>query len=102
MQCCAPLSSPCKNGFDWFRIVGRDIVRDQRGGVSVGAGVGTGSYGRRSSVGVGVGGNFGKIGARDYFTVRLEVLMGAGDAPDDDTAYDASAIVSAISPPAGE
>lgn len=91
-----------QNGYEWFRIVGRDVSRDQRGGVTLGAGVGTGSYGRRSSVGVGVGGNFGKIGARDFFTVRLEVLMGAGAAPDDDKAYDASSIISAISPPPAE
>jgi len=91
-----------QNGYEWFRVVARDISRDQRGGVTLGAGVGTGSYSRRSSVGVGVGGNFGKIGARDYFTVRLEILMGAGDAPDEDQAYDASSIVSAISPPPAE
>ena len=91
-----------ENGYEWFRVVGRDISREQRGGVSLGAGVGSGSYGRRSSVGVGVGGNFGKVGAQDYFTVRLEVLMGAGDAPDDATAYDASAVVGAIGAMASE
>ncbi len=91
-----------QEGFTWFRVVVRDVTRDQRGGVTLGAGVGGGSYGRRSGVGVGVGGNFGKIGARDYFTVRLDVLMGAGDAPDDDDVYDAASIVSAIDAPAAE
>lgn len=91
-----------QNGFTWFRVVAREVTRDQRGGVTLGAGVGTGSYGRRSSVGVGVGGNFGKIGARDFFTVRLEVLMGAGEAPDEDKTYDASSIVGAIAAPPAE
>lgn len=84
------------NGFDWFRIAVRDITRERRGGVSLGAGVGTGSYGRRSSVGVGVGGDFGKIGAQDYFTARLEVVMGRGDAPEGDDVYDATSIVGSI------
>lgn len=91
-----------QNGYEWFRVIARDMTRDQRGGVTLGAGVGTGSYGRRSSVGVGVGGNFGKIGARDFFTVRLEVLMGAGEAPDEDQIYDASSIVGAIAAPPAE
>lgn len=77
------------NGYDWFRIAGRDIERDRRGGVSLGGGVGTGSYGRRSSVGVGVGGDFGRVGAQDFFTVRLEVLLGEGESPDEIDAYDA-------------
>ena len=45
-----------ENGYDWFRVVGRDITGEERGGVGIGAGFGTGSVGRRSSVGVGVGG----------------------------------------------
>ncbi len=35
----------------------RDVARDRRGGVSLGAGVGGGNIGRRSGVGVGVGGD---------------------------------------------
>ena len=83
-------------GYDWFRVVARNISREQRGGVSLGAGVGTGSYGSRSSVGVGVGGDFGRVGARDYFTARIEVLMAAGAAPEDGDVYDAAAIVGSI------
>ncbi len=81
------------NNFDWFRIVSRDIVGEERGGVSIGAGFGTGSYGRRSGGSVGVGGNVGNVGAQDYFTVRMEVLMGEGEAPDDDGAYDALSVI---------
>ncbi len=69
------------NGYDWFRVVGRDVAGEERGGVGVGAGFGTGTYGRRSSVGVGVGGDLGTIGGRQYFTVRLDVLLGEGAPP---------------------
>jgi len=78
-------------GYDWFRVVSRDIAHDQRGGVSVGAGVGGGSFGRRSGVGVGVGGNFGKIGAQDFFTLRIEILMGEGEGAAD--AYNAQDVL---------
>lgn len=86
------------NDYEWFRIVGRDITRDQRGGVSLGAGVGGGSYGRRSGASVGVGGNFGKIGAQDYFTVMLEVLMGNGAPQSDDNIYNAGEIANSFAP----
>lgn len=81
------------NGYDWFRVVGRDLSREQRGGVSIGAGFGTGSYGRRGGASVGVGGNVGQVGARDYFTARIEVLMGAGAAPEGDEVYDAASVL---------
>ena len=83
-------------GFEWFRVIARDIAHDERGGVSIGAGFGTGSYGRRSSVGVGVGGNFGKVGAQDYFSVRLEVLMSDGETPEEGAAYNARSVLSSI------
>lgn len=83
-------------GYEWFQVVARDIAHDERGGVSIGAGFGTGSYGRRSSVGVGVGGNFGRVGAQDYFSVRMEVLMGSGETPEGGGAYNAQSILSTI------
>lgn len=85
-----------ENGYDWFRVVGRDIAGEERGGVGIGAGFGTGSVGRRSSVGVGVGGNVGQVGAKTYFTVRMEVLMGEGDAPEDGGAYNATSILQSL------
>ncbi|MEO1150704.1 MAG: hypothetical protein AAFW83_06895 [Pseudomonadota bacterium] len=83
------------DGFDWFRVVTRDINGDERGGVSVGGGVGSGRIGRRSSVGVGVGGNLGTVGAQRYFTVRLEILMGRDSPPDDPEIYDARDVLAA-------
>lgn len=85
-----------ENGYDWFRIIAREITHEERGGVSVGAGFGTGSYGRRSGVSVGVGGDLGRVGANDYFTARLEILMGEGDAPDEAEAYDASSVLGSV------
>ncbi len=87
-----------ENGYDWFRVVGRAISGEQRGGVGIGAGGGGGSYGRSSGVGVGVGGDLGTIGARDYFTVRLEVLMGSGAPPEDGDYFDAREVVASIAP----
>jgi len=84
------------NGYDWFRVVSRDISGEQRGGVGIGAGVGGGSYSRRSGVGVGVSGDLGTIGGRDYFTVRLEVLMGNGAPPESGDYYDANDVVERI------
>lgn len=70
------------NGYDGFRVIGRDVSGEQRGGVGLGLGAGGGSYGRSTGVGVGVSGDLGTIGGRDYFTVRMEVLLGSGDAPE--------------------
>ncbi len=86
------------NDYDWFRIIGRDISGEQRGGVGIGAGVGGGSYGRRSGVGVGVSSDLGTIGGYEYFTVRMEVLMGSGEPPEDGDYYDAREIVGNFGP----
>lgn len=85
------------NGYDWFRVIGLDLTEEERGGVSLGAGLGTGSYGRRGGVNVGVGGNVGRVGAKRYYTARLEVLMGEGEAPDDGNVYDAASIINQLS-----
>ncbi len=89
-----------QSGFDWFRVTGRDLVGEERGGVSIGTGVGTSSYGRRSSVGVGVGADLGRVGSRDFFTARMEILMGSGEAPDDGEVYDAQSVLNNLNGPA--
>jgi len=87
-----------QEGYEWFRVVSRDLNGERRGGVSVGGGVGSGSIGRRSSVGVGVGGDFGRFGGSDFFVARLEILMFRGDKPqtDEETGniYDAQSLLS--------
>ncbi len=87
-----------QNGYDWFRVIGRNTTGEQRGGVGIGAGVGGGSYGRSTGVGVGVSGDLGTIGGRDFFTTRLEVLMGEGEPPEDGDFYGASDVVTRIAP----
>lgn len=84
------------NGYDWFRVVGRDLAHEERGGASIGVGFGTGSYGRRGGASVGVGGNVGRVGANDYFTARIEVLMGSGEKPGDEAVYDAASVLDSI------
>jgi len=81
-------------GYDWFRVVSRSIDEEEKGGVGIGAGLGTGSYGRRSGVSVGVGGDLGTIGAKPFYTARLEVLMGKGPKPEGADYYDAASVLS--------
>jgi len=83
-----------EEGYDWFRVVARAVDAENRGGVSVGAGVGSGSFGRRGGVGVGVGGDLGRIGARRFFTAQLEILLGSGPVPEDRAdVYDARSVL---------
>lgn len=83
-------------GAEWFRVVGRSLDRDEKGGVGIGAGVGTGSYGRRSGVSVGVGGDLGTVGAKRFYTARLEVLTGTGPKPEGPDVYEARAVIDSI------
>lgn len=85
-----------QNSYEWFRVVNRSIARDSRGGVGLGVGVGGGTYGRHTGVGVGVGGDVGQIGAQDFFTVQIEVLLGKGNVTGDDNIYDAKSILQTV------
>ncbi len=80
-------------GYDWFRVVGRSLDEQEKGGIGIGAGVGGGGR----NVGVGVGGNLGKVGARKFYTARLEVIFGKGEKPADaQGVYDARSISDSI------
>jgi len=84
-----------ESGYDWLRVVGRSVDEQQRGGVGLGAGVGGGGR----NVGVGVGGNLGTVGARRFYTARLEVLFGKGEKPAEDQGgpvYDAQSVIDTI------
>jgi len=85
-----------ENDYEWFRIVSRNTGAEDRGGVGVGGGFGSGSYGRRGGVNVGVGGNLGTIGGKRFFTTRLEVLSGRGEAPEDGEVYNARDVAETI------
>lgn len=89
-----------QQGFDWFRVAGRDLAGEKRGGVSIGTGFGSSSYGRRSSVGVGVGADLGRVGAQDYYIAQMEILMGSGAAPEDGDVYDARSVLENLTGPA--
>lgn len=94
-----------ENGFDWFRVVYRTMDVAEKGGVGVGAGLGTGSYGRRSGVSVGVGGDLGTVGARKFYTARIEVLYGKGEKPESDAGgavYDVRSVIESMGAGAGE
>lgn len=84
------------SGYDWFRVIGRSLDAEDKGGVGIGAGVGGGNFGRRSGVSVGVGGNLGTIGAKRFFTARLEVLLGVGPVPEGAEVYDAASVAQSI------
>ncbi len=80
-------------GYDWFRVVGRSVDEEEKGGVGLGAGLGGGGR----NVGVGVSGNLGKVGARKFYTARLEVIFGKGDRPADARdIYDARSLADTI------
>jgi hypothetical protein len=82
-----------ESGYDWFRVVGRSVEEDEKGGVGIGAGLGGGGR----NVGVGVGGNLGKVGARKFYTARIEVIFGKGEKPSEaQNVYDARSLAETI------
>jgi hypothetical protein len=91
-----------EHGYDWFRVAARSLDEQERGGVGIGAGLGTGSYGSGGGVSVGVGANVGRVGARKYYTARLEVLMGKGTKPEGEEIYDARSVIAEIRGRTGE
>jgi len=76
-------------GYDWFRVVDRssDIAPPTSPRISFG--LGTGSYGRSSAVGVGASTGFG--GEATYVS-SLEVMAGRGQRPATPDAYDARSV----------
>ncbi len=67
----------------------------EKGGVGLGAGFGGGGR----NVGVGVGGNLGTVGAKKFYTAKLEALFGKGEKPADEAGaevYDARSVIETI------
>lgn len=83
-----------RQGYDYFTVVARDLERE-RGGAQSSVGVGGGSFGRRSSIGLGVNVPLGSPSER--VTSRLEIVMATGERPDDPRAYDAQSILRNLS-----
>lgn len=85
-----------RDGYDWFRIADRSTTASgYNTGPRVSVGGGSASFGRRSSVGLGVGTSF-NLGPGPAFTRSLEVVFGRGPTPRDRDAYDARQIVKTV------
>ena len=82
-----------QQNYDWFRVVGRDITGEERGGVSLGAGLGSGSYGAVGRCFCRCCGDLGRVGAQEFITIRMEILMGSGESPADLEIYDARSVL---------
>jgi hypothetical protein len=85
-----------RDGYDWFRIADRSTAAsgyDRGPRVSVGGG--SASFGRHSSVGLGVGTSF-NLGPGPAFSRSIEVVFGKGTVPRDRDAYDAREIVKVV------
>jgi hypothetical protein len=85
-----------EKGHTWFRITGRtrDVDRSQpRSSLSIGTG--TTSFGRRSSVGVGVGTTIDLSGGPRE-VLGVEIVMGDGVRPGDPDVYDAADVARTI------
>ncbi|MDB5474894.1 MAG: hypothetical protein JWP49_405 [Phenylobacterium sp.] len=84
-------------GYDWFRIVDRNIRQTGYGGASIGLGVGGMSFGRHSATGVGVSSGF-PISGGPSLQASLEVMMGKGPRPAGQDVYDPRAVRASIGP----
>ncbi len=75
-------------GYDWFRVADRFLEGRPDNAPRIGLGVGSGSYGRRSGVGVGLSTGF-SLGGGPAVASTLEVVMGRGERPRGADIYDA-------------
>jgi hypothetical protein len=76
-------------GYEWFRVTERYSDMAAPTSPRISFGLGTGSYGRRSAVGVGGSTSFG---GQPTFVVTMEVIGGRGPRPADPDAYDARSV----------
>ena len=78
-------------GYDWFRVADRFMEGRPDSGPRIGLGVGGADFGRRSSVGIGLGTSF-NLGGGPAVTSTVEVVMGRGERPRGQDIYDARAL----------
>jgi hypothetical protein len=83
------------NGYDWFRIVDRFADVTAPRGPTISLGTGGATFGRNSSVGLGVGTSF-PLGGAGTRAVTLEVQFGRGARPNDRNAYGAADVSRSI------
>lgn len=84
-------------GYDWFRVYGRDMAWTGGGGPTIGLGLGGANFGRRSAVGGSVGTGF-QLGGGPAPRATLEVVMGKGPRPAGPDVYDARGVQQSIAP----
>ncbi len=90
-----------RDGYDWFRVIDRSGGMIGSRGPQLSIGGGSMDFGRRSSVGVGIGTSVDLSGG-PRLAVTLEVMMGKGARPEE--GYDARSIIRSIGegrPPQG-
>lgn len=80
-----------QNGFDYFTVVSRDVMAE-RSGPQSSVGIGGSTGGWRSGVGIGVSVPISGGGSRDT-TIRIEIVMGSGEKPDNPRSYDAQTVL---------
>ena len=85
-----------RDGYDWFRVADRSTSAsgyDRGPRMSVGGG--SASFGRRTSIGLGLGTSF-DLGPGPSVAQSIEVVFGKGPTPRDRDAYDAREIIKTI------
>jgi hypothetical protein len=87
------------NGYDWFIVDQRNIEANGPSGPRVSVGVGGGSYGRHTSVGIGTSIGIPIGGGARTADASLEARFGRGPKPADANAYDARQILQSLRPP---
>lgn len=86
-----------QQGYDWFIVDQRVVEPGQRSGPNVSVGIGGGSYGRNTSVGVGTSVGI-PIGGGAKADASLEARFGKGPKPADVNAYDARQLLTTLRP----
>lgn len=88
-----------ERGREWFWVDRRSLDGEatRRNGPSIGIGVGTGSWGRRGGVSVGMGTSVPLGGTRETANAAtVEIRLGSGPKPDDPNAYDARSVGASV------
>lgn len=86
------------NGYDWFIVDQRNVDANRPSGPRVSVGVGGGSYGRHTSVGIGTSVGIPIGGGAGSADASLEARFGRGPKPADANAYDARQILQSLRP----
>lgn len=82
-----------RDGYDWFRVLGRSGEVSAGRGPQLSIGGGSMDYGRRSSVGVGLGTSFDLSGG-PRTSATIEIMLGKGQRPEE--AYDARDVIRTV------